>query len=226
MQGREAAAQRAARPKAAQRAKGERSPGTGERGPDTNRAAFTLIEMLAVVAIFALMASFVMPNLGVFRSRALRHQAERIASLLELARQRSVVTAIPHRVVIDIDAGSYRLEWLVSEDEAGESPAPAESARLDLRGDMPLPLAAPREAQREYRPLPGRLGRRISLEHELAVAGIETPEGWIDRGEVFIAFDRDGTTAYTAIVLDDDSGRTATLDVLPLADAVRIRDET
>jgi type II secretory pathway pseudopilin PulG len=166
--------------------------------------------MLAVVAIFALMASFVLPNLGVFRSRALRHQAERLAGLLELARQRSVVTAVPHRVVIDIDAGSYRLEWLVTEDEASGEPAPAEPVALDLRGDTPLPLAAPREAQREYRPLPGRLGRRTAVDYELIFAGIETPEGWIDRGEVFVAFDRDGTT----------------LDVLPLADAVRIRDET
>jgi type II secretory pathway pseudopilin PulG len=182
--------------------------------------------MLAVVAIFALMASFVLPNLGVFRSRALRHQAERLASLLELARQRSVVTAVPHRVVIDIDAGSYQLEWLVTEEEASGDPAPAEPAALDLRGNTPLPLAAPREAQREYRPLPGGLGRRTAVDYELAFAGIETPEGWTDRGEVFIAFDRDGTTAYTAIVLDDDSGQTVTLDVLPLADAVRIRDGT
>ena len=37
--------------------------------------------------------------------------------------------------------------------------------------------------------------------------------------------DLDGTTVYTAIVLEDESGRSVTLDVLPLAEAVRIRDE-
>ena len=38
-------------------------------------------------------------------------------------------------------------------------------------------------------------------------------------------FARDGTTDFAAIVLDDESGGSLTLDVLPLADAVRIRDE-
>ena len=223
---------------AAQRAEGERSKSAsaakrhtqraeGERSPQsTERAGFTLIEMLAVVAIFALMASFVIPNLGAFSSRALRHRAERIASQLEFARQRSVMTAIPHRVVIDIDAGSYRVEWLTTENRAAGLPAPAEPVDLDLRGNTPLPLAAPREAMRAYRPLPGMLGRNSYLEPELAVGGIETAEGWIDGGEVSVAFDRDGTTTYTAIVLDSDAGGSLTLDVLPLADAVRIRDES
>ena len=54
--------------------------------------------------------------------------------------------------------------------------------------------------------------------------GIETPEGWIERGDSFIVFDRDGTASYTEIFIDDPSGRQIALDVMPLADAVRIRD--
>ena len=73
--------------------------------------------MLAVVAIFALMAAFVMPNLGTLGSRTLQHQAERIGGQLELARQRSIVTGIPHRLWLDLDGASYRLEWYVSEAE-------------------------------------------------------------------------------------------------------------
>jgi prepilin-type N-terminal cleavage/methylation domain-containing protein len=194
----------------------------GRRG---RTAAFTLIEMLAVVAIFALMASFVMPNLGTLGSRALQRQAERIGGQLELARQRTIVTGVPHRIWLDLDDASYRLEWLVSEAEIDGEATPAAPA-LDPDGAPLLSLAPPREAARQYRPLPGMLGRDRSLEPSLFIAGLETPEGWIERGEAFIAFDRDGTTAYTAIVLEDESGRSLTLDVLPLADAVRIRDES
>jgi len=187
-------------------------------------AAFTLIEMLAVVAIFALMAAFVMPNLGTLGSRTLQRQAQRIGGQLELARQRTIVTGIPHRLRLDLDNASYRLEWSVSEAEIEGEAAP--SAATDPNAAVRLSLAPPREAQRQFRPLPGRLGRDQPLESSLAIAGLETPEGWIERGEAFIAFDRDGTTVYTAVVLEDESGRSVTLDVLPLADAVRIRDES
>ena len=74
----------------------------------TRVRGFSLIEMLAVVLIFALMAMFVLPNFESVRSRALGHAAERIASRLELARQRTIVTGVPHRLWIDLDDDSYR----------------------------------------------------------------------------------------------------------------------
>jgi prepilin-type N-terminal cleavage/methylation domain-containing protein len=187
-------------------------------------AAFTLIEMLAVVAIFALMASFVIPNLGTLGSRALQSEAQRMAGQLELARQRTIVTGVHHRIWLDLDDASYRLEWLVSEAEI-DGEATSAAPALDPDGAPLLSLAPPREAARQYRPLPGLLGRDRFLKPGLFIAGLETPEGWIQRGEAFIAFDRDGTTVYSAIVLEDESGRSVTLDVLPLAEAVRIRDE-
>ena len=82
------------------------------------RAGFTLIEMMAVVAIFALLAGFVAPNLGLLSSRRLQQQAEQISAQLELARQRAIVTGIPHRLAIDLEGGSYWLEWYVTEAEA------------------------------------------------------------------------------------------------------------
>jgi type II secretion system protein H len=187
-------------------------------------AAFTLIELLAVVAIFALMAAFVMPNLATLGSRTLRRQAQHIGGQLELARQRSIVTGIPHRMWLDLDSASYRLEWNVSEAETEGEAAP--TAATDPHAAVPLSLAPPRETERQYRSLPGRLGRARPLESSLTIAGLETPGGWIERGEAFIAFERDGTTVYTAIVLEDESGRSVTLEILPLADAVRIRDES
>ena len=43
-------------------------------------AAFTLIEMIAVVAIFALLVAFVAPNLGVLSTRRLQQQAEALST--------------------------------------------------------------------------------------------------------------------------------------------------
>lgn len=186
-------------------------------------AAFTLLELLAIVAIFALMTTFVLPNVGAVRDRALRNQAQRLAAQLEFARQRAVVTGVPHRLLIDLEGAAYRLEWL---EEGGDSPPPKpnDPPEYDVRGATPLPLAAPRAARAEYRPVPGRFGDFQYLDSELGFVGIETPEGWIERGDSFIAFDRDGTASYTEIFIDDPSGRQIALDVMPLADAVRIRD--
>ena len=189
----------------------------------SSAAAFTLLELLAVVAIFALMTTFVLPNVGAVRDRALRNQAQRLAGQLELARQRAVVTGAPHRMLIDLEGGAYRLEWL----EAGSEPPPPkprDEPEYDVRGATPLPLAAPQASRAEYRPVPGRFGEFQYLDPELGFVGIETPEGWIEQGDSFIAFDRDGTASYTEIFIDDPSGRQIALDVMPLADAVRIRD--
>jgi type II secretion system protein H len=186
-------------------------------------AAFTLIEILAVVAILALVATFVMPNFGLLSSRALTHQAEQIANQLELARQRAVMTAIPHRLLIDLDAGAYRIEWqgLGPEEETLAAPA---TDPFDSRASS-LDLAPPADDVRAYTPLPGMFGSFTYLESSLFFAGVETPEGWIEGGEVFIGFDRDGTSEYAEIVLDNTDGASLILDVLPLLDAVRIRSE-
>ena len=186
------------------------------------RAAFTLIEMLAVVAIFALLAAFVAPNLGLISSRRLQQEAQRISAQLELARQRAIVTGIPHRLAIDLDRGSYWLEWFRTQAEAtGEAETPAV---LDLRGSTPISLAPPPEAVREFRPLPGMFGRESALEESLLFRVVETTEGSLDRGEAFVVFERDGTASPTEIVLADADGRAIALVVLPLAEAVRIYD--
>ena len=136
------------------------------------------------------------------------------------------MTGVPHRLFIDLEQGAYRLEWLTTEAEAaGEVPRYVRP-EYDLGESTPLPLEAPRAEIRDYRPLPGSLGGFAFLEEELSFAGLDTPEGWIDGGESWVSFERDGTASPTAIVIDDDSGRSIALEVLPLADAVRIRDAT
>ncbi len=181
---------------------------------------FTLIEMLAVVAIFALLAAFVAPNLSVLGRRALRGDARQLASYLELARQRSVMTSVPHRLYLDLDQGGYRIEWL----KGDEAKRQVEPPRLDLRGSGPLPLAAPREENRRYRPMPGFYGRFQWLDEDVFFAGIEAEEGWVSRGDAFVDFARDGTASYTVIVLEGSDGQALELQILPLAEIVRVND--
>jgi prepilin-type N-terminal cleavage/methylation domain-containing protein len=191
----------------------------------SRRAAFTLIEMLAVVAIFALLVGIAIPSLSSLAGRQLRQEAERVAAQLDLARQRSVATGVPHRLVVDFDAAAYWLEWLVTESEArGEPPPPPEPEELDLSGATPLPLAAPRSDERDFRPLPGRLGRAQALESDVAFVGLEIGTSAVDRGQAYLAFERDGSADHAWLHLDDEAGHALAIEVLPLVDAARIVD--
>ncbi len=212
-------------PLQAERAAGRSSCGARPRRAKLSKAGFTLIEIIAVVAIFALLVAVVAPNLGRLSGRTLRGAADDLAARLELARQRTIATGVPHRVWIDLDAAAYRLEWLVGDAEAGGGPEePARPVELDLRGDAPLPLEAPRDETRAFRPLAGLLGRDELLADSLAFRGVETPAGFSDTGQATIEFAPDGTADSTSVILDDESGRALVIDVLPLAEAVRVSD--
>jgi len=126
-------------------------------------------------------------------------------------------------VWIDLDSASYRLEWIASDPEA-PAPPPTETADLELRGETPLPLEAPRDTTLAFRPLPGNLGRDEVLAESLAFRSVETPTGLTQQGEVAIEFAPDGTADATTVLLDDDSGHALLIDVLPLAEAVRVSD--
>lgn len=194
-----------------------------------NRRGFTLIEILSVVAILALMASFVIPNLGAYQTRALRAAAEDLGTQLEFARQRAIMTGVPHRVHIDLEAVSYRIEWLAEErdpetgDVAEARPAAFDVDELDLRSGTPLPLEAPPPTEKTFQPVPGNFGRTVVLQEPFLFAGLETPQGYVTRGESSVIFERDGTASYTEIYIEDGDGRVVAIDVFPLEERVRIR---
>ena len=178
---------------------------------------FTLLEILAVIAILALLATFVLPNLGAVRAHSLMREAKGLAAQLELARQRTIVTGIPHRMLIDLEEGAYRIEWTGSDDPQPEIVPGGTDAELDL--------SPPRVADREYRPLPSRFGKLVYLADGLAFVRVDTLGGGIQRGDSYIEFTQDGTADHATIVLDDETGQSISLDVLPLADVVRIHHE-
>ena len=190
----------------------------------TSEAGFTLIEILAVVAILALVAAFVVPNLGGFRMRALRSEATQLAAHLELARQRAIMTGVPHRVWLELDQSEYRLEWLAQDPEDADlAEAERPTQELDLNGNTPLDLAAPPAPLLDYQPIPGNFGNLQVVAYPFYFEAVETPEGRIERGEVSIRFERDGTADQTEIYLQDAQGDQIALDVQPLDDRVRIR---
>jgi prepilin-type N-terminal cleavage/methylation domain-containing protein len=186
------------------------------------RQGFTLIEILAVVFIIGMMMTLVFPSLSGVRSAALREAATSLAGTLEMARQSAVMSGKPHRVLVDVEAASYRVEWFVSEDGARGIDSTFDQPELDLRGMGPLPLSPPTANFVDYRPVPNKLGSSHQLDAALHFEGIDTPDGWLDDGMVAIVFQRDGSTEAVEIdIADDDEGRIS-LVVEPWLDHIRI----
>lgn len=186
----------------------------GARGGRRRRpAGFTLIELAAVVLVVALLYSFVLPNFGIGSRRALDGAAESLRASLELARQRSIATGARHRVAIDLDGGRYQLEVF-------ETPPPEPPAERDPRG--PVDLAAPRAAAGSFLPVPGKMGFTQRLSERIWIREVETAAGVQTRGAAGVEFFQDGSATAAVIALANDDGDGLAVQVLPLADTVRI----
>jgi prepilin-type N-terminal cleavage/methylation domain-containing protein len=177
------------------------------------RAGFTLIELAAVVLVIALLYAFVLPNLGIGRRRALEGEAEGLRAGLELARQRAIATGARQRLAIDLDREQYRLETF----EVPEAPAPAERDPRE-----PIDLAAPRPAEGSFLPIRARLGRMQQLPDGITFDEIETEDGVQRTGLVGVEFFQDGSATAAVIGIGSNDGEGLELEVLPLADTVRV----
>lgn len=175
-----------------------------------------------MVLLIGLLAVGVAPRFGLLEARTLDHRADQLAACLELARERAIVTQIPHRVLFDLDAQIYRLEWYTRE-------ADDEAAADELDGAEGLvqpsasaaELSAPRDAERAYRPVPGSAGNTIELEPSLVFAGFEGETGFQQQGEAALEFYSDGSAQPGRIEVQSDNGSALALEVLPFLPEVR-----
>jgi len=190
--------------------------------------------------IGALLMSVMLPNFRVLHTHTLRDTADEIVERIDFGRQRAVMTGIPHRLAVNLDTGTYQLEWEGADaNDLPKPPTPPTSTDLGAEGspgqsattasdtglEPPLSLAPPPVAERHYEPVPGPLGKLETLGRGVEFAWIETPGGDTDFGDAYIGFEGDGTSTYTVLVLDEPGGRKLSLEILPIAEAVRIFDE-
>ena len=191
------------------------------RSRHPQQSGFTLLELVAVVAIMGMMLYLVAPSIGVTQTAQLRAGAREMGAHLEFARQRAIMTGKPHRVLIEIDEGWYQLEWFVSDRDEDPSLGAAPS---DLRG--PIQMSPRQDEVPSYRIVPGSEGRLAWIDQTLDVAGVEVDDGWYDAGEFQVVFQGDGSSDAARIVLRADPEEAGlVLEVSPLLDAVRIYDE-
>ena len=88
-----------------------------------SRSAFTLIELILVMAVLAVVLAFAAPSLSrFFRGRSLDSEAHRFLALTRLAQSRAVAEGMPMVLWIDTQRGQYGLQAETS-DAGGDAKA-------------------------------------------------------------------------------------------------------
>ena len=178
--------------------------------------------MLAVVLMFALIASLVAPALHLGGGRAAQREAEAIAGSLEFARQRAVMTGRAHRLVVDLDRASYWVEW-VPPPEAGGSAPPGANGGSSARK---IAMKPPEAAELRFEPVPaGEFGREHAMDAATRVLEVRLPGNAIDRGVVVLGLTPDGAADPALIRVGSPEGESLfDVRVEALADAALVTD--
>jgi prepilin-type N-terminal cleavage/methylation domain-containing protein len=87
---------------------------TGRQQSDAARrrdhAAFSLLELILVMAILALASGMAAPSLGRFsRGRVALDSAAQLLAVIQYAQDRAINTGAAHRLELDASAGTYRV---------------------------------------------------------------------------------------------------------------------
>lgn len=106
------------------------------------RRAFTLIELILVMALLAIAASLSAPRMAsFFRGRALDQEARRLLSLTHYGASRAAAEGVPVRLWIDVSTGSYGLET-----EAGFARTSERLIEYQIDQDLTIETQAPADA--------------------------------------------------------------------------------
>jgi prepilin-type N-terminal cleavage/methylation domain-containing protein len=185
---------------------------------------FTLIEMLAVLALFALIAGLILPRFTVGGAGAVKREAEVLGESIEFARQRAIMTARPHHVVMDLDLGRHWIEW--AQPPPPEAQAVADRQAERAAGSRKVDLTPPPAASRElvFQPLPG-FDRAWRLDENVRLAAVAFPDVAYDRGLVTIEIGADGVADPSVVSFtSDDGAHVFEVEVAALADVVQVVD--
>jgi type II secretion system protein H len=113
---------------------------------DVAHAAFTLIELLLVLALLAIVVSFAAPTLGnFFRGRSLDLEGRRLLALTHHGQSRAVSEGIPMMLWLDAREGKYGVEA-----EPGWDEKDARALEFHLAKDLELSVINTNTAPKAY----------------------------------------------------------------------------
>lgn len=172
------------------------------------RKAFTLIELMVVLALIGILSALIIPEMkGTFEDSLLRSTSRDLVNIFSIAASRAVSLDQLHRVRIDPRTGRYVIEKRIRE---------------TAQGDEFIPI---RTTESE-----GNLDTRISIQiHKIEEPPANSPEiaessRALEGGQLVdsISFNSDGTADPTEVILRDRQGFRMALLINPITSRVKI----
>jgi len=172
------------------------------------RRAFTLIELMVVLALIGILSALIIPEMkGTFEDSLLRSTSRDLVNIFSIAASRAVSLNQLHRVRVDAKTGRYVIEKRVRESAQGDEFVPIRISESE-----------------------GQLDTRISIQihkvEEPSADSSETSEANrnLASGQVVdsISFYSDGTVDRAEILLRDRQGFRMALVINPITSRVKI----
>jgi type II secretion system protein H len=180
--------------------------------PAFRASAFTLIELMIVVALIGIMTAVILPEMkGTFEDALLRSTSRELIDAFSVAHSRAVSFNQPHRVRLDAHGGHFIVEKRVRE-RGGEEFAPVHDVpgsdgKLDTR--ILVDVRSPGSASTESAP-----GSPSESENETSTR---------ERRDV-ITFYPDGTADAREVLLEDRQGFRLVLRINPTTAHIRVAE--
>lgn len=128
---------------------------TGASGASTFQRAFTLIELILVLALLVIITSIAAPAMARFvRGRALDTEARRMQALMHLAQSRAVSEGAPMMLWVNAPDGTYGVAAETSGQSGANSDPHAENLTVDSTLTVSVATIAGTGAQTLFNNLP------------------------------------------------------------------------
>lgn len=162
----------------------------------TAARAFTLIELIFVLALLAISAAFIASHLGnFFRGRVLGYEARRMLSLASYGQTRAIAEGVPVVLWVNTREGTYGLAVLSSfASQDGDGKAKTYAVETSLTLETPSTDTIPTSEDDD---------EKLGLPDGASAIRFN-PDGFIDESSLPRVVVRQGTEGAIALVLKDN----------------------
>jgi prepilin-type N-terminal cleavage/methylation domain-containing protein len=185
---------------------------------------FTLIELLIVIAILAFVSVMAMPRIASISGMAIKSEVRKIGENIRLAFNQTVSRDQIHRLVINIDEGYYKLEYLQPPLDLEPTEEEKEKQKEEEKDVKESPYSA--EVQGEFKDDCDYCDKK-KLSHGLKFFGVYTyhDQAVVKQGDASFLFFPAGFVEKAFVYLIDDYERIYTIKINQITGGVMITNE-
>jgi len=175
---------------------------------------FTVLELLIVISLIAALSYVLAAQLGFARGTDPRLSARALGAELRYTSERAIATDATHRWIVDLDQQRFRIERIDEREPEAERELSTTAELLDLKPPTPT---------FESTPIPTRAGDWHRLDaDDMAIDAVRVGESEYKKGMAAVAFAATGAADPAEIVLVNEEGERAVLQILPFTSEVRL----